>query len=189
MRDNVLDIEAILYDGSIYNFGKIENNDPNVSNGVATKIILDLLKLAKDNQEEILAKFPKVLRRVGGYNIDALIPDAMANRPNGKEGDGINLSHLLVGSEGTLAYSSSITLKLSPLPSKKIMGVCHFPSFYEAMDAAQHIVPLDPVAVELVDDTMIQLARKIDMFKPTVEAVVKGDPKSCLLYTSPSPRD
>ena len=40
------------------------------------------------------------------------------------------------------------------------MGVCHFPSFYEAMDAAQHIVPLDPVAVELVDDTMIQLARK-----------------------------
>ena len=107
MRDNVLDIEAILYDGSIYNFGKIENNDPNVSNGVATKIILDLLRLAKDNQEVILAKFPKVLRRVGGYNIDALLPDAMANRPNGKVGDGINLSHLLVGSEGTLAYSSS----------------------------------------------------------------------------------
>ena len=118
MRDNVLDIEAILYDGSIYNFGKIENNDPNVSNGVATKIILDLLKLAKDNQEVILAKFPKVLRRVGGYNIDALLPDAMANRPNGKVGDGINLSHLLVGSEGTLAYSTAITLKLSPLPSK-----------------------------------------------------------------------
>ena len=105
----------------------------------------------------------------------------MANRPNGKVGDGINLSHLLVGSEGTLAYSSSITLKLSLLPSKKIMGVCHFPSFYEAMDAAQHIVPLDPVAVELVDDTMIKLARKIDMFKPTVETVVRGDPKSLLL--------
>ena len=53
------------------------------------------------------------------------------------------------------------------------MGVCHFPSFYEAMDAAQHIVPLDPVAVELVDDTMINLAQKIDIFKPTVDAVVK----------------
>ena len=111
MRDNVLEIEAILFDGSTYNFGKIENNLINVSNGVATKIILNLLKLAKDNQEEILAKFPKVLRRVGGYNIDALLPDAMANRPNGKVGDGINLSHLLVGSEGTLAYSSLITLK------------------------------------------------------------------------------
>ena len=181
MRDNVLEIEAILFDGSTYNFGNIENNHVNLSNGVAPKIISDLLKLAKDNQKEILSKFPKVLRRVGGYNIDALLPDAMANRPNGKVGDGINLSHLLVGSEGTLAYSSSITLKLSSLPSKKIMGICHFPSFYEAMDAAQHIVPLDPVAVELVDDTMLQLARKIDMFKPTVEAVVKGNPKSLLL--------
>ena len=91
MRDNVLEIEAILFDGSTYNFGKIENNHVNLSNGVAPKIISDLLKLAKDNQKEILSKFPKVLRRVGGYNIDALLPDAMANRPNGKVGDGINV--------------------------------------------------------------------------------------------------
>ena len=181
MRDNVIDIEAILFDGSSYNFGKIENNSLPFSNGVAPEIINNLLKLANDNKKEILNKFPNVLRRVGGYNIDALLPDAMASRPHGKVGDGINLSHLLVGSEGTLAYSSAITLKLSPLPSKKIMGVCHFPSFYEAMDAAQHIVTLNPVAVELVDDTMISLAHRIDMFKPTVEAVVNGNPKSLLL--------
>jgi len=181
MRDNVIDIEAILYDGSIYNFGKIENNCLPYSNGVAPEIINNLQKLANDNKKEIISKFPKVLRRVGGYNIDALLTDAMANRPNGKVGDGINLSHLLVGSEGTLAYSTAITLKLSPIPSKKIMGVCHFPSFYEAMDAAQHIVPLDPVAVELVDDTMINLAQKIDIFKPTIDGVVKGNPKSLLL--------
>ena len=181
MRDNVIDIEAILYDGSIYNFGKIKSNHVNSSKSSGYEIIKKLQKLAETNKEEIISKFPKVLRRVGGYNIDALLPDAMANRPNGKIGDGINLSHLLVGSEGTLAYSTAITLKLSPLPSKKIMGVCHFPSFYEAMDAAQHIVPLDPVAVELVDDTMINLAQKIDIFKPTVDAVVKGNPKSLLL--------
>ena len=181
MRDNVIDIEAILYDGSIYNFGKIKSNHVNSSKSSGYEIIKKLQELAETNKEEIISKFPKVLRRVGGYNIDALLPDAMANRPNGKVGDGINLSHLLVGSEGTLAYSTAITLKLSPLPSKKIMGVCHFPSFYEAMDAAQHIVPLDPVAVELVDDTMINLAQKIDIFKPTVDAVVKGNPKSLLL--------
>ena len=181
MRDNVIDIEAILYDGSIYNFGKIKSNHINSSKSSGYEIIKKLQELAETNKEEIISKFPKVLRRVGGYNIDALLPDAMANRPNGKVGDGINLSHLLVGSEGTLAYSTAITLKLSPLPSKKIMGVCHFPSFYEAMDAAQHIVPLDPVAVELVDDTMINLAQKIDIFKPTVDAVVKGNPKSLLL--------
>mgnify|MGYP001284503005 FL=1 len=134
MRDNVIDIEAILYDGSIHNFGKINSNHINSNNDKAYEIIKKLIELAETNKEEIISKFPKVLRRVGGYNIDALLPDAMANRPNGKVGDGINLSHLLVGSEGTLAYSTEITLKLSPLPSKKIMGVCHFPSFYEAMD-------------------------------------------------------
>jgi len=181
MRDNVLEIEAILSDGSIYNFGKLDPSNTLRSKELAPKIISNLIKLANENEKEILSKFPKVLRRVGGYNIDALLSDAMATRPNGKIGDGINLSHLLVGSEGTLAYSSSIKLKLSPLPSKKIMGICHFPSFYEAMDAAQHIVPLDPVAVELVDDTMIKLARQIDIFKPTVEAVVKGNPASLLL--------
>ena len=181
MRDNVLEIEAILSDGSVYNFGKLDEKNILSSKEFAPSIISKLIKLANDNKHEILSKFPKVLRRVGGYNIEALIYDAMANRPNGKIGDGINLSHLLVGSEGTLAYSASIKLKLSPLPSKKIMGICHFPSFYEAMDAAQHIVPLDPVAVELVDDTMIALARKIDIFKPTVEAVVKGNPESLLL--------
>ena len=181
MRDNVIGVEGILYDGSTYNFEDLELDKLNSSNETGCKIISKLLKLANKNQDEILSKFPKVLRRVGGYNIDALLPDAMSSRPNGKVGDGINLSHLLVGSEGTLAYSSSITLKLSILPSQKIMGICHFPSFYEAMDAAQHIVKLNPIAVELVDDTMLSLARKIDMFKPTVEAVVKGNPKSLLL--------
>ena len=181
MRDNVLEIEGILSDGSTYKFGDIKDKEIASSKELAPQIINNLLNLALENKDEILTKFPKVLRRVGGYNIDSLLPDAMASRPNGKKGDGINLSHLLVGSEGTLVYSSAITLKLSPLPSQKIMGICHFPSFYEAMDAAQHIVPLDPIAVELVDDTMLSLARKIDIFQPTVEAVVKGNPKSLLL--------
>ncbi len=111
------------------------------------------------------------MRRVGGYNIDALVP-------NGKA---INLSSLLVGSEGTLAWSNRLRLKLSPLPASKAMGVCHFPTFHAAMDAAQHIVKLDPVAVELVDRTMIELARDIAIFRPTIEKVVRGEPDALLL--------
>ncbi|MDA7692961.1 FAD-binding oxidoreductase [Alphaproteobacteria bacterium] len=183
MRDNVLNIEAVLSDGSLYNFGQIDVNNPvkNSPNKFAENIITNLIKLANKNKKEILDKFPKVLRRVGGYNIEALIQDAMASRPNGKKGDGINLSHLLVGSEGTLAYSTEITLKLSHLPSKKVMGICHFPSFYEAMNAAQHIIKLDPVGIELIDDTMIELARNIEIFKPIINEVVKGKPKSLLV--------
>ena len=140
-----------------------------------------MLKLGQTHADEIKNSFPKVLRRVGGYNIDALTPDAMANRPGGMPGDGINIAHLLVGSEGTLAYSSRITLKLSPLPAQKVMALCHFPSFYKAMDAAQHLVTLDPVAVELIDSTMLDLARSIALFKPTVEAYVRGQPEAILV--------
>jgi FAD/FMN-containing dehydrogenase len=119
MRDNVLAIDAWLADGSLATFGKLEP-DAALPDGRLGEILPDLLALGRANQAEITAKFPKVLRRVGGYNIDALMPDAMSLRPGGKTGDGMNLAHLLVGSEGTLTISKTITLKLSPLPSRKV---------------------------------------------------------------------
>jgi hypothetical protein len=62
-----------------------------------------------------------------------------------------------------------------------VLGVCHFGSFYEAMDATQHLVKLKPIAVELVDRTMIGLGRDIAMFVPVIEAAVRGDPDALLL--------
>jgi Fe-S oxidoreductase len=112
-----------------------------------------------------------VQRRVGGYNIDALVPGR----------NDVNLAHILVGSEGTLAFSTAVEIKLSPLLGKRAVGACHFGSFHEAMAAAQHIVKLGPIAVELVDATMIGLARDIAMFRPTLEAFVRGQPQALLL--------
>ena len=178
MRDNVTAIDAIMSDGSKARFGDLGTT---AATGLLADLQPRLLDMGVAHAGDIVEGFPKVLRRVGGYNVDALMPDAMALRPGGAVGDGINLSHLLVGSEGTLAFSTAIELKLSPLPAKKLMGICHFPTFYKAMDAAQHLVTLDPVAVELVDDTMIELARSIPIFQPTVEEAVRGDPAALLL--------
>ena len=178
MRDNVLSINAFCADGSQSHFGALTDK---TATGLLQDILPDLLRLGAENTEEILSRFPQLLRRVGGYNIDALIPDAMSHRPGGQTGDGINLSHLMVGSEGTLGYSTAIELKLWPLPAKKVMGICHFPTFYKAMDAAQHLVKLDPVAVELVDDTMLELARSIPIFRPIVEEAVRGTPAALLV--------
>ena len=178
MRDNVTAIDAIMSDGSSARFGDIGKVTPT---GMLADLQPRLLEMGARHSQDILDGFPTVLRRVGGYNIDALMPDAMALRPGGGDGDGINLAHLLVGSEGTLAYSTAIELKLWPLPAKKLMGICHFPTFYKAMDAAQHLVTLDPVAVELVDDTMIALGRSIPIFQKTIEEVVRGDPAALLV--------
>ena len=84
------------------------------------------------------------------------------------------------GSEGTLGFSTRIELKLSPLLGRRAVGAVHFGSFHTAMDTAQHIVRLGPIAVELVDRTMLGLAREIAMFRPTIDAVVRGDPEAIL---------
>lgn len=166
MRDNVLGIDAIRADGSRQYFGRI--NDSTLS----PSMLQALTQLGASHREEINSRFPKVQRRVGGYNIDALVNADQSQ---------LNLSHLLVGSEGTLAYSERIHLKLSPVPKHKTLGVCHFPSFYAAMDASQHLVTLGPSAVELVDRTMIELSREIPLFRPVIDRCVRGEPDAILL--------
>ena len=69
-----------------------------------------------------------------------------------------------------------LTLNLAPLPKHKTLGVVNFPSFYKAMDSAQHIVKLKPSAVELVDRTMIELARANPAFRPVIERALIGQP-------------
>ena len=173
MRHNVHSIEAILPNGSKMKFGEVTSSLHELS-GEQHALANDLLILGAQEAQNIQQRFPNVLRRVGGYNVDALTPQSA-------EASSYNLSHLLVGSEGTLAYSTEIELKLSPLPAQRVLGVCHFPTFYQAMDATQHLVELGPHAVELVDSTMISLARDIDMYKSSVEEFVRGKPAAILL--------
>ncbi|MBX2878852.1 MAG: FAD-binding protein [Granulosicoccus sp.] len=170
MRDNVQSIDAILPSGASMSFGETPTSLNNLQND-QRQLTQDLLALGKREAHIIGEKFPSVLRRVGGYNIDALVPNGPQH----------NLAHLLVGSEGTLAYSTAIELKLSPIPEHRVVGVCHFPSFYQAMDATQHLVALGPHAVELVDSTMLSLAADIDLYRQTLPEFVRGEPAALLL--------
>ena len=165
-RENVLAIDALLPDGTPAHFGR--HRRPCVN--VPPDLVRDLLAIAAREAAEVERRFPKVQRRVGGYNLDALVPGR----------NDINLAHLLVGSEGTLAFSTKVELKLSPLLGRRALGACHFGSFHEAMKAAAHIVALGPIAVELIDRTMLGLARDIAMFRPTVDAFLRGDPEAIL---------
>ncbi|BAR54003.1 putative glycolate oxidase [Bradyrhizobium diazoefficiens] len=172
MRDNTLSMEAALADGTLSRFGEVSRDLSDIDAGDnARALFRDMLDLGTREADEIAARFPKVQRRVGGYNLDALVP---RNAPN-------NMAHILVGSEGTLAFTTKVELKLWPVIRNKALGVCHFGSFYEAMDAAQHLVKLKPIAVELVDRTMIALGRDIAMFRPIISAAIKGDPDAVLV--------
>ena len=169
MRDNVIEITALLPNGTESKFGPSSSGLEYCSLG---ELKSSLLKLGSKYSGQIEQNFPKLMRRVGGYNIDAL---------RAKKDCVPNLSHILVGSEGTLAFSSSIKLSLSDLPKHSTLGVCHFLDFQQAMRATKDIVSLGPTAVELVDKTMINLASKNAAFNEVVTKVIVGNPESVLL--------
>ena len=173
MVHNVLGIDAWLADGTELRFGPVEQLAPR------ERAIADFVRgLAQTHAAEIDARWPKVMRRVAGYNLDIFRPQS--ERPYTADGS-VNLAHLLVGSEGTLALTRRLRLKLSLLPRHKVLGVVNFRNFHAAMDSAQHIVRLGPSAVELVDRTMIELARANPAFRPVIETALTGNPEAILL--------
>jgi FAD/FMN-containing dehydrogenase/Fe-S oxidoreductase len=161
MAENVLAVDVLLASGEAARFaGRTATTAPGLADA--------MLALAERERAEIGARYPKVQRRVGGYNLDGLI------RPEP------NLAELLVGSEGTLAAFTAVTLKLSRLPQHRVMGVCHFPDFRSAMETTRHLVALGPVAVELVDNNVLVLGADIPLFRRTLADITRGRP-DCLL--------
>jgi FAD/FMN-containing dehydrogenase/Fe-S oxidoreductase len=170
MVDNVLEIEAVLATGENVRFGPVSSNLGELAGDTYPALVQDMRALATREADEIRNRTPGTARHVGGYNLHRIDPQG----PH-------NMASLLVGSEGTLAWFSRIRLRLSPLPTHKLLGVCHFPTFHAAMDAAQHIVALDPTAVELVDRSILDLAGKIPEFSASLPKFVRGQPDSLLL--------
>jgi FAD/FMN-containing dehydrogenase/Fe-S oxidoreductase len=170
MVHNVRGVDALLADGTGARFGEVPGNfDDGTMPERYRELVTRMRALHRREADEIERRFPKVLRRVGGYNVDSITDS------------GHNMAKLLVGSEGTLAFFNEIELDLQPVPAHRVLGICHFPSFYGAMAATRRIVELGPSAVELVDRTMIDLSRDIPMFRAVVERFVQGEPAALLL--------
>ncbi len=161
MVHNVRAVDAVLADGSLARFDEGGGKAP-------PSLVAALRAIHRREEDEIAARFPKIRRRVSGYNLDQLA------------GDSPNLAKLLVGSEGTLAISRRIEISLSPIPRHKVLGVCHFPTFRKAMESTEAIVGLRPSAVELVDRTMIELGRRIAMYREAMDRFVRGEPQALL---------
>jgi FAD/FMN-containing dehydrogenase/Fe-S oxidoreductase len=168
MVHNVEGLAMLTAAGQVFNLGRFDA-------ATASERALGefVQQLALDLKPEIEANFPKVLRRVAGYNLDVFHP--MSERPYTADG-AVNLAQLLIGSEGTLGLTQRLTLRLSELPRAKVLGVVNFESFHKAMDTAQHIVKLGSdgclSAVELVDRTMLDLALANPAFAPTIRTAL-----------------
>ena len=170
MVHNVLEVEAVLADASRVVFGELAAGaGQDAGGGRLGELVRALRALYADNADEIARRTPQVMRRVGGYNLEAL----GEARPN--------LARVMVGSEGTLGFFTRIRLKLSRIPRHRVGAVCHFARFHDAMDMTRFLVELGPSAVELVDRKMMELARALPVFRAALDRHVRGAPDAILL--------
>ena len=125
-------------------------------------------RIVSEHEDEISARFPKVMRRVGGYNLDELA-----------FGKPFNLAKLVCGSEGTLAVILDVTLKLQPLPRRRCLAMLHFDTLVGALEAVPLINHHGPSAVEIMDRDLFDLGRRNPSLRPLL-AWVRGEPAAVL---------
>lgn len=170
MVHNTEGIEVMLADGTVEWFGPfgLRGGVPmRTARGAA--LVSRLFELGRAHHDEIAARFPQLLRRVGGYNLDVFHPQSP--RPYTADGS-VNLAHLLVGSEGTLGVFRRLRLRLARLPAQRVLGAVNFASLSAAMASTRHIVALQPVAVELVDRSIVAWARHDPIWRQAMECAL-----------------
>lgn len=183
-RDHTLSIKAILSDGSEAIFGTLslqEYKEKLSGQSLEATIyrVLDKKLSDPENQHEIRKEFPdpSIKRRNTGYALDLLLD----TEPFSDNGEKINLSKLIAGSEGTLAFITEIKLNLVPLPPNRSALLCvHFHTLDEAFRGNLIALKYNPGAVELMDDTILKLSEKnIGLRKSRF--FLKGDPGAILI--------
>jgi FAD/FMN-containing dehydrogenase/Fe-S oxidoreductase len=181
-NDHVLEQEVVLSDGSVANFRPL---DPDQLNAACSGRSLEaacyrrLRAVAQETAEEVERRFPKILRRVGGYNLDCF------SRP----GEPFNMAKLMVGSEGTLGVVLEAKIKLVPLPRAKAVLVIQFHDLLQALEATPVILQHNPSAIEVMDRFILDNTKQSAALEALRQTFIEGDPEALLCVEFYANRD
>jgi len=170
--DHILEVKVALANGKTIKLGEIKKEDAikkatqKDEEGLIYKTLIEIIK---EDENEILDRFPKVMRRVTGYSLDEFVD----NKP-------WNMAKLISGSEGTLATILELKLNLIDLPKKRSITVVHFKDRLEAISTVETILEHKPSAIELLDDNVINIARSNPSTKP-ISTFIEGNPGALLI--------
>ena len=170
--DNVVDLDVVLSDGTTARFGPLDGEGLEAklrNGGLEGEIYRKLLAIGEANADEVLRRYPKIQRRVSGYNLDELV-----------EGSPFDMARFAVGSEGTLVTITEARLRIVPLPKVKALAVLHFRDLLESMEATVATLELDPAAVELIGSMIIRQARTNLEYSRMMD-FIEGDPEALLV--------
>lgn len=171
--DHVLSVTMVMADATVQTFSLLERHEwQRVCEGdtLTARAWRDIPALALAHADEIARRFPKVLRRVGGYNLDAFVDPAGP----------VDLSRIIVGSEGTLGIVVEATVRLVPLPAAKALLTAEFPTLLEALAATPMALQHQPAAIEVMDDFILRHTREQDSLEALRRQIMQGEGTSLL---------
>ncbi|MFQ5709339.1 MAG: anaerobic glycerol-3-phosphate dehydrogenase subunit C [bacterium] len=169
--DHVLELQVLFCNGEAARLQPVQPEElsDNSHSDFQRRLVQTVQQIVRNNQQEIGRRFPRILRRVSGYNLDALV-----------NGQPFDLSKLVVGSEGTLALVTEAKVNLVPLPQHRVLGVIHFADLFAALAAVSPILEFKPSAVELLDHIILDLTRDTQEYARRM-TFVEGRPAALLL--------
>jgi len=167
--DHVIELKVLLADGTIIQTSSLDRNSLDkklVEEGREGELYRKLKEIVDSHCDEIIARYPKTMRRVGGYPLDRFLDDM----------DWM-LGRIFIGSEGTLGIILEAKLRLVDLPKHKCLAVVQFDQVLDAVKAVQTLVKYQPAAVEILSKLLLDFSRK-NLETHSMCGFIKGDPES-----------
>jgi FAD/FMN-containing dehydrogenase/Fe-S oxidoreductase len=174
--DHVIELRCLLADGSevvLRDLSPAELEQKGRRDGLEGQIYREVRRLVAGHADEIRARYPRIMRRVSGYNLDELVARDGREQPCG-------LQRLAVGSEGTLVVVVEMTVRLVRKPGFTALDVVHYADLQEALESSQEILTTGPYAVELTDKMILDLARD-NIEQRARMGFVEGDPQAIMI--------
>ncbi len=198
MADHVLSANVVLADGTVTSLKPVElelahkiaiGESLTNASSLERSMYQAALEIRREYQDEIKRRWPQTWRRASGYNLNYLLPWSPTAPPQWDidqqpyppvAPNTINLAQLLAGSEGTLGIIRNVTLRMVPVKKNTILSVINFSSIIEACDSVTRILELSPSAIELIPQSLIQLARSVPAYANQLSFVI-GNPAALLV--------
>ena len=169
--DHIMELDVVLADGAEAHFRPLDAGELEVKlsgGGLESDIYRGVRRLAQDNAAEITARYPNIMRRVSGYNLDEFLADTP-----------FNLAKMVVGSEGTLCVATEVKVNLVPRPTMTGLSVLHFADIFQASEGVKEVLNHGPSSIEIMDKNVLDRSRQ-SMGLSTAMAFIQGDPGAIL---------
>ncbi len=174
--DHIRELDVILSDGSTAHLGELtpaELESRLSATGLEGEIYRGVLRIAREQKDEIDRTYAKIQRRVSGYNLDEFILDDGHGHP-------VNLARMVVGSEGTLCVVTEAKVNLVPRPTMTSLSILHFRTIFDASEATTRVLTHDPSSIELIDKMVLDRGREA-LGSSRNLSFIEGDPGAMLV--------